>query len=213
MLRGVDLTLEPGETVALVGPSGGGKSTLLSLLLRLAEPGRRRGSPAAASTCATSTRPPGAGRLAWVPQRPTIFAGTVADNVALARPDASDWSVLGRGPARPACSTSSSTCRRGWRRGSARAGGGSPPARRSGSASPAPSCCDAPLLLLDEPTAHLDEDTELGVVAAIERLAAGRTALIVAHRPELARHADRVVELRDGVVRDRSPALAEAVAA
>lgn len=211
VLRGVDLVLEPGETVALVGPSGGGKTTLLSLLLRLADPGA--GSISCAGVDLRDVDQVAWRRqVAWVPQRPTIFAGSVADNVRLARPDASDWSVLEAAQEAGLLDVvldlpelMETRIGEGGRRLSAGQ------AQRVGLARAFLSA--ASLLLLDEPTAHLDEDTELGVVAAIERLAAERTALLVAHRPELARHADRVLEMRDGVVHALSPALVEAVAA
>ncbi len=211
VLRGVDLELAPGEIVALVGPSGGGKTTLLSLLLRLADPSG--GSISCAGVDLRDVDPAAWRRqVAWVPQRPTIFAGTVADNVRLARPDASDWSVLGAAQEAGLLDVvlhlpelMETRIGEGGRRLSAGQ------AQRVGLARAF--LCDAPLLLLDEPTAHLDEDTELGVVAAIERLAADRTALLVAHRPELARRADRVLEMRDGVVHELAPTLAKAVAA
>ncbi len=72
---------------------------------------------------------------------------------------------------------------------------------------------DAPLLLLDEPTANLDEETELEIAAAVEELAADRTAVVVAHRPEMARRADRLVELRNGLLHEARTAAPEAVAA
>lgn len=207
VLRGVELEIEPGETVALTGPSGGGKSTLLALLLRLADPSAgailcggvdlREVDPAAWRR-----------RLAWVPQRPTLFAGTVEDNVRLTDPGASAERVLAAAEgagllevARALPEGMRTRVGEGGRRLSAGQ------AQRLGLARAFLS--PAPLLLLDEPSAHLDAETELAVAAAVERLVADRTALIVAHRPELARRADRVLELHGGVV---AP-LAEAVAA
>jgi thiol reductant ABC exporter CydD subunit len=210
VLERVDLTLEPGETVALVGPSGGGKSTLLSLLLRLAEPDAGRiacGGVDLRDVDLQEWRR----RLAWVPQRPTIFAGTVAENIALGRPQASAGEIeraafdAGLGPALAELPNGLDTVvGEGGRRLSAGQ------AQRLGLARAF--LLDAPLLLLDEPTAHLDPATEAGVGAAIERLAAGRTALIVAHREVAVRGADRVVELRHGRLFDTTPA-ASAVAA
>ncbi len=222
VLRGLDLVLEPGETVALVGPSGGGKSTLLSLLLRLADPGsggaeRPGGQGAGRIACGgvdLREVDPAAWRrrIAWVPQRPTVFAGTLEENVRLAEPGA------------PAERVAAAVREAGLEElvaalpeglGTAVGEGG-----RRLSAGQAQRVAvaraflrEAPLLLLDEPTANLDEETELGIAAAVERLAAGRTALIVAHRPELARRADRVVELRDGVARHPRALLSEAVPA
>ena len=92
MLDRVDLELRPGETVALVGPSGGGKSTIASLLLRLAEPADGRvtvGAVDLAECAAESWR----AQIAWVPQQPTLFRGSVADNIRLGVPAADDRDV------------------------------------------------------------------------------------------------------------------------
>jgi ATP-binding cassette subfamily C protein CydCD len=196
VLRGVDLRLAPGETVALVGPSGGGKSTLISLLLRLAEPDAgaiRCGGVDLREVDPEAWRR----RVAWVPQRPTIFAGTIADNIALGRPDAPRSEIEDAaldamlGPVVDSLPDGLDTrVGDGGRRLSAGQ------AQRIGLARAF--LLDAPLLLLDEPTAHLDMETEREVVAAVEHLAARRTALIVAHREAAVRGADRMVELRDG---------------
>ncbi|HVV91051.1 MAG TPA: thiol reductant ABC exporter subunit CydD, partial [Solirubrobacterales bacterium] len=196
VLRGVDLRLAPGQTVALVGPSGGGKSTLLSLLLRLADP--TTGLISCGGVDLREVDPADwRRRLAWVPQRPTIFAGTVADNIALGRPEAGRGAIedaaldAGLGPVLADLPDHLDTVvGEGGRRLSAGQ------TQRVGLARAF--LLDPPLLLLDEPTAHLDADTEREVVAAIDRLAAGRTALIVAHREAAVHGADRVVELRDG---------------
>ncbi len=202
VLRGVELVLEPGETVALVGPSGGGKSTLLSLLLRLADPGAGRiecgGIELREVEPATWRR-----QIAWVPQRPTVFAGTVEDNVRLLEPDASDARVLTAVERAGLLETVAALPEgMGTRVGEGGRRLSAGQAQRLGLARAF--LREAPLLLLDEPTAHLDGETELAVAAAIEELAAERTALLVAHRPELARHAERTVELSEGVLRSRA---------
>jgi thiol reductant ABC exporter CydD subunit len=200
VLVGVDLELTAGETVALVGPSGGGKSTLVSLLLRLAEPG------AGTITCGgvdLRDVDPAAWRrrIAWVPQRPTVFAGTIAANVAFARPAASPGEIeaaaraAGLGPLLAELPDGLETAvGEGGRRLSLGQ------AQRIGLGRAF--LAEAPLLLLDEPTAHLDAETEAEVVATIARLVAGRTALVVAHRAAAAAVADRVVELREGRIAD-----------
>ncbi len=196
VLRGADLTLAPGETVALVGPSGGGKSTLVSLLLRLAE--QDAGTIACGGVDLREVEAEEwRRRVAWVPQRPTLFAGTIEDNVRLAAPGASAERVLiaaeDAGLLEIALQLPEGMATRvgeGGRRLSAGQ------AQRIGLARAF--LRQAPLLLLDEPTAHLDAESELALAATIGRLAAGRTTLLVAHRRELARRADRVVELRDG---------------
>lgn len=196
VLRGVELVVEPGETVALVGHSGGGKSTLLALLLRLADPtsGRIRvGGKDLAELDAAAWRR----RVAYVPQRPTLFRGTVAENIRLGVPEATHAQVeaaaelahahafVGRLP-----EGYETIVGDGGRRLSAGQ------ARRLALARAF--LRDAPLVLLDEPTADLDPESATAVGDAVERLREGRTVILVAHRPELAQRADRVVRLEDG---------------
>jgi ABC-type multidrug transport system fused ATPase/permease subunit len=209
VLEGIDLELSPGETMALVGPSGGGKSTLLSLLLRLAEPDAGRiacGGVDLREVDLDAWRR----RLAWVPQRPTIFAGTVAENIALGRPEASRGEIeraAHEAMLAPVLELLPDGLDTPVGEGGRRLSAGQ--AQRVGLARAF--LLDASLVLLDEPTAHLDSSTEREVVAAIERLCAGRTALIVAHREAAIRGADRIVELRDGrihAVRDGGLAVA-----
>jgi ATP-binding cassette subfamily C protein CydCD len=211
VLRGVDLALRPGETVALTGPSGGGKSTLLSLLMRLADPSA--GSIFCGGTDLREADPAAwRRRIAWIPQRPTVFGGTIEENVRLAAPNASP-ARLSQAIRRAGLADLVSSLPEGAQtvvgEGGRRLSAGQ--AQRLGLARAF--LRDAPLLLLDEPTANLDEETELAVADAVEELTAGRTALIVAHRPELARRADRVVVLHDGLIATPHVALPEAVAA
>jgi len=192
-LDGVSLTLAPGEVVAISGSSGCGKSTLLRVLLGLETP------------TAGAVRIGGVdlrelelaawhARVAWVPQHPHLFAGTIADNVRIGRPDATPeaiWRALADArladaiAARPA----------GLETLLGDHGSGLSAGERQRLALARAFLRDAPVLLLDEPTAGLDGATEAEVVRTIRRLVHGRTAVVVAHRPALLEIADRVVEL------------------
>ncbi|MFF9162418.1 thiol reductant ABC exporter subunit CydD [Streptomyces longwoodensis] len=192
----VSLTVEPGETVALVGPSGAGKSTLLDVLLGFVRPtgGRVR---VGGTDLADLDLAQWHARVAWVPQRPHLYAGTIAENVRLARPDADDTAVR-RALADAGALEFVDALPDGPATVLGEDGAGLSAGQRQRLALARAFLADRPVLLLDEPTAALDGETEAEVVTAVRRLAAGRTVLLVVHRPALLAVADRVVRLTGG---------------
>ncbi|MGW7509191.1 thiol reductant ABC exporter subunit CydD [Streptomyces massasporeus] len=200
----VSFGVEPGETVALVGPSGAGKSTLLSVLLGFVRPAEGRvrvGEVDLADADLQQWR----SRIAWVPQRPHLYAGTIAENVRLARPGADDDSV--RRALRDAGALDFvDALPEGVDTALGEDGAGLSAGQRQRLALARAFLADRPVLLLDEPTAALDGATEAEVVAAVRRLAAGRTVLLVVHRPALLEVADRVVRLEEPEITAALPA-------
>ena len=195
-LEGIDLELLPGRITALVGPSGAGKSTIAKLLMRLADPTAGR------VTCGgvdLRELDPERWReqIAWIPQRAQLFAGTVAENITLGAPHAGRARVEEATRAAGAHgfilglpAGMDTPIGEGARRLSA--------GQRQRIALARAFLRDAPLLILDEPTANLDEDNTDGIARALVRLAVGRTTLLIVHHPALAAHADRVLTLEDG---------------
>jgi ATP-binding cassette subfamily C protein CydCD len=191
----VSFSVEPGETVALVGPSGAGKSTLLSVLLGFVRPAEGRVRIGGADLTDADLEQ-WRSRIAWVPQRPHLYAGTIAENVRLARPDADDDAV--RRALRDAGALEFvDALAGGVDTVLGEDGAGLSAGQRQRLALARAFLADRPVLLLDEPTAALDGATEAEVVAAVRRLAAGRTVLLVVHRPALLEVADRVVRLAE----------------
>lgn len=206
-LDGPSFEVRPGETVALVGPSGAGKSTLLNVLLGLARPTSGRilvGGTDLSSLSPESWR----NQVAWVPQRPHLFAGTVAENVRLARPDATDAQM--RHALREAGALDFvSMLPDGTDTRLGEDGAGLSAGQRQRLALARAFLADRPVLLLDEPTAALDGEHEAAVVDAVRRLAAGRTVILVVHRPALLALADRVIRIAPGTTPVRSSAHVE----
>ncbi|WP_151477303.1 thiol reductant ABC exporter subunit CydD [Streptomyces albicerus] len=205
----VSFAVESGETVALVGPSGVGKSTLLNVLLGFVEPTSGRVSVGGVDLAEVALEEWHA-RVAWVPQRPHLYAGSVAENVRLARPDADD-SAVRRALSDAGALEFVDALPGGMRTVLGEDGAGLSAGQRQRLALARAFLADRPVLLLDEPTASLDGATEAEVVEAVRRLAVGRTVLLVVHRPALLDVADRVVRLKpeapvavDGSVRSRS---------
>ncbi|MGW7284259.1 thiol reductant ABC exporter subunit CydD [Streptomyces sp. NPDC054847] len=198
------LVVEPGETVAIVGESGVGKSTLLDVLLGFVDPAEGRvrvGGTDLADLDMEGWRR----QIAWVPQLPYLFAGTIAENVRLARPDADDAAVMGALREAGAYEFVAALPQ-GPDTLIGEDGAGLSAGQRQRLALARAFLADRPLLLLDEPTAALDGATEEGIVEAVGRLAEGRTVMLVVHRPALLAVADRVVTLsRPAAPREAEP--------
>jgi thiol reductant ABC exporter CydD subunit len=192
-LRLPHLRIEPGEVVAIAGPSGCGKSTLLSVLLCLTRPSA--GSVHVGGVDLAELDPDiWRTQVSWIPQRPHLFARTVAENVRLSRPDASDRDVRAA-IARVGLNDAVDRLPQGLATVLGTGGAGLSTGERQRVALARAFLRDAPVLLLDEPTANLDGQTEDAVLAAVRTLMAGRTVIIAAHRPSLLTLADRVISL------------------
>jgi ATP-binding cassette subfamily C protein CydD len=197
-LDGVSFTLQPGTRTALVGRSGAGKSTLVSLLLKFAE---AQEGAITANGLPLNEMPPELWRtyVALVPQRPYLFAGTVWENLRLARPSAPDEEIH-RAAELAGVDTFIGELERGYdslvgERGARLSAG---QAQRLAIARAF--LKDAPLLILDEPTSNLDPESEGLIRQALQTLTRERTTLVVAHRLNTVLASDQVVALEHGRV-------------
>jgi ATP-binding cassette subfamily B protein len=195
-----DLSIAPGETVAIVGPSGAGKTTVFNLLLRFYDPEAgtiRVDGVDIRDLCFADLR----GALAIVPQEPVLFTTSVADNIRYGRPDASDADVRAAAEAASALGFIE-TLPQGFAthlgaRGVRLSGG-----QRQRIAIARALLCDPAILLLDEATSALDAESELAVQQALDRLMHKRTTLVIAHRLATVQKADRIVVIDHGRVVD-----------
>ncbi len=192
----LDLHVAPGETVALVGPSGAGKTTIFQLLMRFFDPDEGR-ILLDGIDLRHMRRDDFRRQIALVPQEPVIFAASAAENIRFGRPEATDEEV--EAAARAAAAHDFITrLPDGYgsflgERGVMLSGG-----QKQRIAIARAILRDAPILLLDEATSALDAESELLVQAAVERLAESRTTLVIAHRLATVKKADRIVVLQDG---------------
>ncbi|MDQ1248595.1 MAG: ATP-binding cassette, subfamily bacterial CydD [Actinomycetota bacterium] len=192
-LDGATFTIAPGRITALVGPSGGGKSTLLAVLLGFVAPTSGRVSVGGVELADLD---PDAWRaqVAYVPQRPRLLAMTLRENVALGAPTATDEAIIAALRAAGADDVLSELPY-GLDTELGEGGRGLSVGQQRRVAVARALLRDSPLVLLDEPTAALDVDTEADVLRGLRTHAAGRTVVIVAHRESLAALADDVVRL------------------
>ena len=196
VLRDINLEVAPGETVALVGPSGGGKSTLFKLLLGYYPPGSGAISILGKGIdqySLTALRE----KIAYVPQESYLFSGTIAENIAFGKPGASEEEIIAAAKAAYAHDFITELPE-GYQtpvgeRGSHLSGG-----QRQRIAIARAILRDAPILLLDEATSSLDTESEEQVQLALSQLKQGRTTLVIAHRLATVQNASRILVIAEG---------------
>jgi len=198
VLRGLSFAAEPGKVTALVGPSGGGKSTILNLILRLYEIEGGTIVIDGQNVAAVSRRSL-RGQIGYVGQDVFLFRGSVRENIALGRPGATEDQIVAA--ARAACAHDFiMSFPAGYdtpvgEHGLQLSGG-----QRQRIAVARALIKDAPIILLDEATASLDSESERQVQEAIEHLCQGRTTVAIAHRLHTIMHADRIHVVEQGVI-------------
>jgi ATP-binding cassette subfamily C protein CydD len=195
-LQELDLVVRPGETLALVGASGAGKTTLVNLLLGFLQPLGGRilvgDTPLHAIAPDTWRR-----HLAWLPQRPQLFPGSIADNIRLGMPSA-DMPAVRAATVRAQAGDFIAALPQGWDTRVGEGGQGLSGGQVQRIALARAFLRDTPLVIFDEATANLDPDSEARVHAAVRALAAGRTLIMIAHRLRTVQDADRIVVLDQG---------------
>jgi ABC-type multidrug transport system fused ATPase/permease subunit len=198
VLRGMSFVVEPGQITALVGPSGGGKTTVFNLLLRFYDPGGGEilidGQNITRVSRSSLRR-----RISYVAQDIFLFRGSIRANIALGRPDASESDIVAAAKAAYAHEFISELPA-GYdtqvgEHGLQLSGG-----QRQRIAVARAFIRDVPIILLDEPTGSLDSESEHYVQKAIMHLAEGRTTLVIAHRLHTVMHADMIHVVEDGVI-------------
>jgi ABC-type transport system involved in cytochrome bd biosynthesis fused ATPase/permease subunit len=195
-VRDLDLTIAPGELLAVRGPNGAGKSTLTQLVLRLLDPDA--GSVTAGGVDLREAAPETWwSMVAWVPQRPTLLAASLADNVALARAGATRAEIRAA-LTRAGLADLLDDLPAGLETPVGDGGRSLSTGERRRVALARAFVRGAPLLVVDEPTAELDPEAAAAVDLALAEERGARTVLAVAHRPGIQRLADRVVTLEDG---------------
>ncbi|WGM30879.1 ABC transporter transmembrane domain-containing protein [Brevundimonas sp. NIBR11] len=196
-LKGFDLTVRPGETVALVGPSGAGKSTVFRLLLRFYDP--QEGAVSVDGVDVRQADPVEVrGRFAWVSQEAPLFSGSAMENIRFGREEASEDEVR-QAASEAQALTFVEALPEGFatplgERGKSLSGG-----QRQRLAIARALVRDAPILLLDEATSALDAENERLVQTALDQAMEGRTTLVIAHRLATVLRADRIVVMEDGI--------------
>ena len=197
-LKGLSLSLDPGETVALVGPSGAGKSTVFNLLLRLYDPSGghiRLDGQDIRQLAGESLR----AQMALVAQDAALFDDTIANNISLGRLDAAHGDIVAAAKAAHA-DEFIEALPGGYDAPAGEMGGNLSGGQRQRIALARAILRDAPILLLDEATSALDAQSEARVQAALAGFSQGRTVVVIAHRLSTVRAADRILVIEDGRV-------------
>jgi ABC-type multidrug transport system fused ATPase/permease subunit len=198
VLRDVSFEIAPGQIVGIVGPTGSGKSTVLSLLSRFYDPSFGRvlidGVDIADYKVAALRA-----QIGFVLQDTTLFSGTIRDNIAYGRPEASDEEIIAAAKIANAdefiCRMPDAYASLVGEHGNTLSGG-----QRQRIAIARAIIRNSPILILDEPTASLDAESEHKVIEALRRLMAGRTVIMIAHRLGTLVEADKIIVLKDGAV-------------
>jgi ATP-binding cassette subfamily C protein CydD len=197
-LQNLSLTLKPGETLALVGASGAGKTTLINLLMGFLQ--AQSGQILIGDTPLQAIAPDAwRKQLVWLPQKPQLFPGTVADNIRLGNPQATQVAVQQAATLAQA-NGFITALPQGYDTRIGEAGHGLSGGQVQRIALARAFLKDAPLVILDEATANLDRESETLIQQAVQQLAQGRTVVMIAHRLRTVRDADRIAVIDQGQI-------------